>query len=195
MNRNVVIVGASGHGRVIADIVQACNDTIVGFLDDDENKETLGKIADWEKYKDNEFIIGIGDSEIRERISGMMDGVRWYTAIHPSAIVSSTAIIGEGTAIMPNAVVNAGSIIGRHTIINSGAIVEHDNQIGDFSHISVGAKLGGTVNIGNHTWVGIGAVVGNNKSVCGNCIIGAGAVVVKDIMEAGVYLGVPAKRR
>ena len=193
MNRKVVIVGASGHGRVIADIVRACNDTVLGFLDDDINKETLGTISDWEKYKDNEFIIGIGDSEIRDSISKTMDRAHWYTAIHPSAIISSSVVIGEGTVVMPNAVINAGSIVGRHTIINSGAIVEHDNQIGEFSHISVGAKLGGTVSIGNYTWVGIGAVVGNNKNVCDNCIIGAGAVVVKDIFEAGIYIGVPAK--
>lgn len=193
MNRNVVIVGASGHGRVIADIVRACNDAVVGFLNDDESKEVLGKIADWEKYNNNEFIIGIGDPDIRDRISKLMDGVQWYTAIHPSAIVSPSVVIGEGTTVMPNAVVNTGSIIGRHAIINSGAIVEHDNRIGDYSHISVGAKLGGTVQIGDHTWVGIGAVVGNNKSVCANCIVGAGAVVVKNIDEAGVYIGLPAR--
>ena len=193
MNRNVVIVGASGHGRVIADIVRACKDTVVGFLDDDESKETLGKIADWNKYKDNEFIIGIGASEIRDQISKRMDGAQWYTAIHPSAIVSPSATIGEGTTVMPNAVVNADAKIGKHSIVNSGAVVEHDNCIGDYSHISVGAKLGGTVHVGNHTWVGIGATVSNNIHICGGCIIGAGAVVVKDIERKGTYTGIPAK--
>lgn len=193
MNKTVVVVGASGHGRVIADIVKACNDTLLGFLDDDCSKETLGTISEWKMYKDSEFIIGIGDSETREKISQMMNGVKWYTAIHPSAIVSPSVKIGEGVAIMPNAVINACAEIGKQSIINSGAIVEHDNQIGDYSHISVGAKLGGTVNIGNHTWVGIGAVVNNNVTVCNKCVIGAGAVVVKNVDEAGIYIGVPAR--
>lgn len=193
MNKTVVIVGASGHGRVIADIVTACNDTVIGFLDDDSSKETLGTISEWKKYIDSEFIIGIGDSEIREKTSQMMSGAKWYTAIHPSAVISPSAKIGEGVAIMPNVVINAGAEIGKHSIINSGAIVEHDNHVGDYSHVSVGVKLGGTVSIGNHTWVGIGSVVNNNVSVCDNSIIGAGAVVVKDIDDAGIYIGVPAR--
>lgn len=191
MNRKVIIIGASGHGRVIADIVRANGDEVLGFLDDDESKTTLGKVADWGKYKEAEFVIGIGDATIRGRISRL--DCKWYTAIHPSAVVSPEAKISEGTVVMPNAIINAGAVIGKHCIINSGAIVEHDNKITDYVHISVGAKLGGTVTVGERTWIGIGAVVKNNLSICSDSMIGAGAVVVEDINEKGTYIGVPAK--
>ena len=188
----VVIIGASGHGKVIADIVRASGDEVLGFLDDDTSKDTMGVVSDYSKF-DVEFIVAIGDSQIRERISNELK-CRWHTAIHPSAIVSPTAKIEEGTVVMPNAVVNADAKIGKHCIINTGAIIEHDNKIGDFSHISVGTNLGGTVKLGKHTWVGIGSSIKNNISICDNCIIGAGAVVVKNIRDEGTYIGVPARK-
>lgn len=192
MDRKVIIIGANGHGKVIADIVRSNGDIVVGFLDDDIEKKTLGKIDDWVNFNENEFVVGIGNTEIRRHIAKL--NCKWYTAIHSSAVISPDAIIGEGTVVMPNAVVNSGAVIGKHCIINSGAIVEHDNIISDFAHISVGVKLGGTVCVGDSTWVGIGASVCNNINICENCIIGAGAVVVKDINESGIYKGVPARK-
>lgn len=190
--KKVVIIGASGHGKVVADIVLASGDKLVGFLDDDLAKKPLGPILDYKKYLDCYFIVAIGDTKNREKISKLP--VKWYTAIHPSAIVSPSAKIERGTVIMPNAVVNAESLIGKHCIINTGAIVEHNNTIGDFSHISVGAKLGGTVSIGKSCWIGLGSSVSNNISICDNCVIGAGALVIHDITENGIYIGVPAKK-
>lgn len=192
MKKKVVIFGASGHGKVVADIVRACGDKVIGFLDDDEKKETLGKVSDYNRFAKSEFIIGIGNPEIRERLSKL--SVKWYTGIHPSAVVSKDVMIGEGTIVMPNSVINVGTVIGKHSIINSGAVVEHDNQIGDYVHMSVGAKTGGNTKINDKTWVGIGATICNNISICSNCIIGAGAVVVEDIKSPGTYIGVPAKR-
>lgn len=192
--KKVVILGASGHAHVIADIVSACGDMVEAFLDD--NTDILGvagSISDYTKYSTCEFIIGIGSAEVREKFSNLP--VKWYTAIHPSAVVSPKATIGEGTVVMPNAVINSGAVIGKHTIINTNAVVEHDNVIGDYVHISVGAKLGGAVHVGKTTWIGIGATISNNIDICGGCVIGAGAVVVKDIEEVGIYIGVPAKRR
>ena len=191
MAKDVIVIGAGGHGKVIADIITACGDRFLGFLDDDEGKVTLGKVSDYGKYADALFVIGIGNPKIRKKISGLP--CRWYTAIHPSAVISPSAKIGEGTVIMPNAVVNADARIGRHCIVNSTAVVEHDNEIDDFAHISVGAKLGGTVRIGKGTHIGIGASVRNNTDICADCVIGAGAVVVKNIEKQGVYKGVPAK--
>lgn len=191
MAKNVVVIGAGGHGKVIADIITACGDNFLGFLDDDESKKTLGKVADCEKYADCFFVIGIGNAEIREKFSKLP--YKWYTAIHPSAVVSPSAKIGEGTVIMPNAVVNADAKIGRHAIVNTTAAVEHDNEIDDFVHISVGAKLGGTVKIGKRTHIGIGATVKNNIDICADCIVGAGAVVVKNIERKGIYKGIPAR--
>lgn len=193
MNKRVIVIGASGHGKVVADIVRANGDELLGFLDDDANKETLGKVDDYNKYPDAEFVIGIGNGNVRKKISVLP--LKWYTAVHPSAIISPSAQIGEGTVVMPNAVVNADSTIGCHCIVNSGAIVEHDNIIGDYSHISVGAKLGGTVNVGKLTWIGIGATIINNVNICDECMIGAGAVVVKNIKEKGTYVGVPVRKQ
>lgn len=191
MAKDIIVIGAGGHGKVIADIITACGDRFLGFLDDDITKNPLGKIADYEKYSDALFVIGIGNPEIRERVSKLP--CKWYTAVHPSAVVSPSAKIGEGTVIMPNAVVNADAKIGRHAIINSTAVVEHDNEIDDYAHISVGAKLGGTVKIGKRTHIGIGATVKNNTDICADCIIGAGAVVVKNIEKQGIYKGIPAR--
>lgn len=190
--KKVVIFGAGGHGHVIADIVEACGDRVEAFLDDTKsNTDITGPISEYERYEGCEFIIGIGNTAARERLSNLP--LKWYTAIHPTAVVSPKAIIGEGTVIMPNAVVNSRAVIGKHTIINTGAIVEHDNVIEDFVHVSVGVKLGGTVWIGKSSWIGIGATVSNNIKICSDCVIGAGAVVVNDIEIKGKYIGLPAQ--
>ena len=201
MNEPVILIGASGHGKVAADIVRAAGDQVLGFLDDGSKGESfcgyplLGNTADYGKFRDASFLVSIGNAAVRKRIAEGMSGARWYTAVHPRAVVSPMDTeIGEGTVIMANAVINPGVRIGKHCIINTGAIVEHDNIVEDFAHISVGAKLAGTVHIGSGTWVGIGAVVSNNLSICGGCMIGAGAVVIRDITEPGTYVGVPAGR-
>ena len=200
MNKKVIIIGASGHGKVVSDIAEACNDTIMGFLDDNPHISgefnMLGASADAKKYCDGEieFFVAIGNCKIRERIMSSMPEAKWYTAIHPSAVISPSAAIGEGTCVMPNAVVNSSAKIGKGTIINTCASVDHDCEIGDFVHIACGAHIAGTVVVGNGTWVGIGASVSNNLSICGEVKIGAGAVVVKDITEQGTYVGVPARK-
>ena len=96
---------------------------------------------------------------------------------------------------MANSCINSSAKIGKHCIINTGAIIEHDNIIEDYVHISPNATLGGTVKIGESTHVGIGSIVKNNITICKNCTIGAGAVVVKNILEEGTYVGVPARER
>lgn len=203
MNKSVIIIGASGHGKVIADIVLKSGDKVAGFLDDDTTlpKEIagfplIGVVSDFTKYKDCSFIIGIGNGSIRKRIAELLEGqVSFYTAIHPAAVISSVDVnIGEGSAIMAGAVINAGTVIGEHSIINTSAVVEHDNKIGSFTHVSVGAKLGGTVTVGDLSWIGIGATVSNNISIADEVMTGAGAVIVKDISESGTYVGVPVRK-
>lgn len=199
--KSVIIIGASGHGKVVADIIQKSGDRVLGFLDDNPNLSdtfigfpVLGAVNEYAKY-DAEFVIAIGNAAIRERIADKLTDVSWYTAIHPTAVISDIDVnIGVGTVVMANAVINTGTKIGRHCIINTGAVVEHDNQISNFVHVSVGAKLAGTVKIGKGTWVGIGSSVSNNISICNNCMIGAGAAVIKNIENSGTYVGVPAKR-
>lgn len=193
---SIAVIGASGHGMVVRDCILANPDimSFVGFFDDNTSfQNIIGNVADVDKHKEYSYIVAIGDAEIRERIVNAHH-LNWTVVIHPSAVVSPSAEIGEGTVVMPGAIINAGAKIGKHCIINSGAIVEHDNVIDDFVHISVGAKLGGNVHIGKSTWVGIGAVVKNNVSICADCMIGAGAVVVKNIEKTGVYIGVPATK-
>lgn len=204
MRKKVVIIGAGGHAKVIADIIEKSGDEIVGFLDD--NKEIGTTIIKEYKVigdlnnrfamavtKENlEFIIAIGDNRKREEISHSPN-LKFYTAIHPSTQIGLDVEIQEGTVVMANSCINSSAKIGKHCIINTGSIIEHDNIIEDCVHISPNAALGGTVKIGENTHVGIGSIVKNNITICQNCIIGAGAVVVKDILEEGTYVGVPAR--
>lgn len=200
MNKKVVIIGAGGHGRVVADTVEACGDTVVGFLDDSFSEKgklnVMGKVSDAEKYCDGEteLFVAIGNCRVREKIMNGLPNALWYTAIHPSAVISPSAVIGEGSCVMPCAVVNNSAVIGKGCIVNTCASVDHDGIIGDFVHIACGANLAGTVTVGNRTWIGIGSVISNNITVCDDLMIGAGTVVVKDITEKGTYVGVPARK-
>ena len=200
MSKKLVIIGASGHGKVVADIAVKSGYEIVGFLDDkDSIKEicgfpVLGTTKNICEYKDRcEFVIAIGNNEIREKITTTYD-VKWATLVHPTAVLGINVQIGEGTVIMANAVINPCANIGRHCIINTGAIVEHDNDLADYVHISPNATLAGTVIIGKGTHIGVRACVKNNTIITEKVVVGAGAVVVKDITESGVYVGVPARR-
>ena len=194
MCERVIIIGAGGQSKVVADLVRACGDTVVGFLDDSAaGSHILGKVADAENYPGCRFLIAVGDNAARKRLADSLD-LPWHTAVHPTAFVSPSASIGEGTVVMPLAVIHTDASVGRHCIVNSGAVVEHDNVLADFSHVSPGSALAGRVFVGECTQIGVGASVKNNVSICGGCTIGAGAAVVKDIDLPGVYAGVPARR-
>lgn len=195
LNR-LVIIGASGHGKVIADIAVKCGYKDIVFLDDNENvKEcagfpVIGKVSDAVTMEDDK-IIAIGNAEIREKIQIKLSNL--VTLIHPNAVVSRRVEIGEGTVIMAGAVINSDVVIGKGCIINTGASVDHDCKLGDFVHVSVGAHVAGTVSIGSKTWIGAGATVSNNVSICGYCMIGAGAVVINNLANPGTYVGIPVK--
>lgn len=196
LNR-LVIIGASGHGKVIADIAVKCGYQDIVFLDDNEKvKEcagfpVIGKVSDAVTMNDDK-IVAIGNAGIREKIKNQLSNL--VTLIHPNAVVSRRVEIGEGTVIMAGAVINSDVIIGKGCIINTGASVDHDCKIEDFVHVSVGAHVAGTASIGRNTWVGAGATVSNNVSICDHCMIGAGAVVVNDIVNSGTYIGVPVRK-
>lgn len=196
LNR-LVIIGASGHGKVIADIAILNGYDDIVFLDDDENIKTcagfpvVGRVADGIGMAGDK-IVAIGNAETRERIQGELDYV--VTLIHPNAVISRRVQIGQGSVIMAGAVINSDSVVGDGVIINTGASLDHDCVIEDFAHVSVGAHIAGTVRVGKRAWIGAGAVVINNLNICGDCMVGAGAVVVRDISEPGTYIGVPAMR-
>lgn len=199
MNR-LVIIGAGGHGKVIADNALKNGYSNICFVDDRSTGEVMGlpvvgTSADIPKLDDGntDFIIGIGNNAIRKKIAAAYD-VHWVTLIHPSAQIAVDVSLGKGTVVMAGAVINACAVVGNHCIINTRAVIEHDNVIGDYVHISPNATLGGTVRIGALTHVGIGATVRNSTDICSNCIIGAGAVVVCDIKDSGTYIGVPARK-
>lgn len=202
MKKKVVIIGAGGHAKVIAEIIKQSGDQLIGFLDDNKDiqykeifdeKIVIGTSNDIEKYKDCYFIIGIGNNQIRKKLSNR--NLKWYTAIHPKAIIASYVKIAEGTVVMPGVVINPGTIIGKHCIINTSSSVDHDNIIEDYVHISPGSHLAGTVHIKEGTWICAGAIIINNITIEKNSIIGAGAVVLKDINEPNnTYIGIPAKK-
>jgi sugar O-acyltransferase (sialic acid O-acetyltransferase NeuD family) len=189
----LTILGASGHGKVVADIARLNGYDDINFLDDDDTLLFCGGypvIGKTDKPADGDVFIAVGNSEIRERLSQHR---RLITLVHPSAVIAKDVEIGKGTVVMAGAVINPGARIGKGCIINTSSSVDHDCVIGDFTHVSVGAHLCGTVNIGKHTWIGAGATISNNVNICGECTIGAGAVVIKDIEKSGTYIGVPAK--
>lgn len=194
--KKLIIIGASGHGKVIADIAVRCGYEKVVFFDDNEEiKEcagfpVVGKVEEAMGIKD-EKIVAIGNASIRENIQKQLSNV--ITLIHPDSVISRRVKIGEGSVVMAGAIINSDTIIGKGCIINTGASVDHDCRIADFSHISVGAHVAGTVNIGRNVWIGAGATVSNNVNICSGCLIGVGAAVVKNISESGTYIGVPAK--
>ena len=202
--KDLIIIGAGGHGRVIADIAQKLGVyNTIAFLDDGVAKESMGlpivgKTVDIEKYiKTTDVFVAIGNSQVRgefvERLLSL--GANIPTLIHPSAVIGACVDIGVGTAIMAGVVLNPCSKLGKGVILNTCSSIDHDCIIGDYCHIAVGVHVAGTVTLGDKVWLGAGATIKNNVSICADCVIGAGAVVVKDITERGTYIGVPAKMR
>lgn len=198
--KQLVIIGASGHGKVVADIARKNGYDKIVFLDDNEAVKTcggypvVGTSQDVHKF-DCDMIVAIGNAKIRKRLLESLNNtnVNVPVLIHPNAVIAEDVTIGIGTVVVAGAVINPGTSIGKGCIINTCSSVDHDCQIDDYVHISVGAHVAGTVTIKERTWIGAGAVVGNNIEICSDCMIGAGAVVINDIKKSGTYIGVPAK--
>lgn len=197
--RKLAIIGASGHGKVVADIARKNGYKEIVFLDDDESIHECGGYPVIGKSSeagtiDADIIVGIGNAGIRKRIQESVPEEKLVTLIHPDAVIAEDVAIGVGTVVIAGAVINSGASIGKGCIINTCSSVDHDCVVGDYVHIAVGSHLCGAVSVGSGTWIGAGATVSNNISVCPDCMIGAGAVVVNDIQECGTYVGVPARR-
>lgn len=195
--RELVIIGASGHGKVVADIARKNGYKEIAFLDDDESIHQCGGYPVIGKSSeagtmDADVIVGIGNAGVRKRIQESILEEKLVTLIHPDAVVAQDVVMGAGTVVMAGAVINPGTHIGKGCIINTCSSVDHDCVVGDYAHVAVGSHLCGTVSVGSGTWIGAGVTVSNNVSICPDCMIGAGAVVIKDIKESGTYIGVPA---
>ncbi|MCM1461041.1 MAG: acetyltransferase [Bacteroides sp.] len=197
MDKRLIIIGASGHGKVVADIAERNGYQNIIFLDDDVTVKNCGKYSvvgnsQDASHMEGDVIVAIGNVKSRKRISEQYQN-RLVTLVHPDAIIADNVKLGAGTVIMAGTVINADAVIGNGCIVNTGSSIDHDCMIGDYVHVAVGAHLCGMVTIESDTWIGAGAVISNNISVCSNCMIGAGAVVVKDIKESGTYVGCPVR--
>lgn len=199
--KQLVIIGASGHGKVVADIAKKNGYENIVFLDDNENLiscgtyPVIGKSDSFREYAGDVFV-AIGNALVRQKIMEQIElaGRLIPVLIHPDTVIAEDVIIEHGTVVVAGAIINPGTHIGKGCIINTASSVDHDCDIKDYVHISVGSHIAGTVSLGEHTWIGAGTVVSNNVDICSDCVVGAGAVVVNDIKESGTYVGVPAKK-
>jgi sugar O-acyltransferase (sialic acid O-acetyltransferase NeuD family) len=204
MKNKLLIIGASGHGKVVADIALKMNEwKTIAFLDDDESIKSflgisvIGKSNEAIKYKSEwNIFVGIGNNTTRELLQEKLEneGANIPTLIHPSAVIGEQVEIGIGTAVMAGTVINCCTKIGKGCIVNTGATIDHDNLLENYVHISPGVHLAGNTKVGNKTWLGIGSIISNNVTIINDCNIGAGAVVVKDINVSGTYVGVPVRK-
>lgn len=196
--KKIAIVGASGHGKVVANIAKLNGYEEILFIDDDVSKKMCGRYfvrgtsQNIDKYRENyDFIVAIGNTKIRRMIQERLikENYKVATLIHPNSVIGEDVIIGKGTVVMAGVIINSCSQIGKGCIVNTSSSIDHDCIIGDYVHVSVGAHIAGTVKIGNNTWIGAGATVSNNIEITGNCMIGAGAVVIHDLSDSGTYVG------
>ena len=197
MNR-LIIIGASGHGKVVADIAALNGYKDIVFLDDDEDvKECAGwaVVGKGVEAPEGEIFVAVGNPDTRKRLMELYSDRIQPVLIHPKAVVAENVKIGYGSVVMAGAVINPGVKVGRGVIVNTSSSIDHDCSVGDYSHISVGAHLCGTVKVDANVWISAGATVINNVNICGGSTIGAGAVVIKDIDEPGTYIGVPARKK
>jgi sugar O-acyltransferase (sialic acid O-acetyltransferase NeuD family) len=204
----IAIVGAGGHGQVVADIIRAssraCRElSIAGFLDDRAElagtlvagAPVLGGMQDLARVAADAFVIAIGDNATRAQVAAEVraSGRALATVRHPHASIAADASIGDGTMISAGAVVVTAAEIGRGAILNTGCTIDHHCRLGDFVHIAPGVHVGGEAEIGDLTLVGIGAVVAPRCRIGAGCTIGAGAVVIRDVPDRTTVVGVPAR--
>ena len=197
MENKLYLFGASGHAKVILDILLSNGNKIEAIIDDNPSAATLLDLPvihskDFDFSDDNQFIIAIGNNSIRKKVVAK-NNFTYYVAIDKDASVSNYASIGEGTVVMPQAVVNANAKIGKHCIVNSRSVVEHDCILEDYVHISPNASLAGNVSVGEGSHVGIGASVIQGIKIGKWATIGAGAVIVNDVPDYAVVVGNPGK--
>jgi sugar O-acyltransferase (sialic acid O-acetyltransferase NeuD family) len=208
--KRVVIIGAGGHGREVAEILRhqaRAGGEIepLGFADDNrnlhgQNLDGLPVIGDWSLFegadrKDIAVVCAVGSPQVCRRLADRARGIglTFANVISPLAQVSSYARLGEGVTIFPNVIINTGALIDSHSILNAGVVVSHDSTVGRYSNINPGAQLAGNVTIGEGCYIGMGANVIQGRSIGVWSVIGAGAVVIRDLPARVTAVGIPAK--
>jgi len=189
----MILYGASGHGKVVAEILRDNSVTEVEFWDDNEYAFIESeRISLPSNNSGTELIVTVGLNHIRYDIVRSLNNTSFGNAIHSNAVVSKSCNLGHGTVIMALAIINASTNIGSHVIVNSGSIIEHDCVIDDFVHVSPGATVCGGVHVGEGTWIGAGAKVKNGVKIGKWAIIGMGAIVISDVPDFSIFTGMPA---
>ena len=200
----VLVIGAGGHGQVVADLLRAAARAgepieFAGYLDDrlahTDDGLVLGPVSALQTIPHDLVVVAIGYNDSRARISERLAaaGERFLIARHPTAILSERVCIGDGTMICAGVIVCVGSSLGRGVILNTGCTVDHHSQIGDYAHLAPGVRIGGEVSIGERALIGIGAVILPRITIGRGAIVGAGAVVTRDVPPAVTVVGVPAR--
>ena len=197
MENKITLYGASGHAKVIIDILKSASIEIESVIDDNpKNKTILGieiiKTTNFDFSKIKNTIISIGNNNVRKKLSSQLN-VNFVNAIHPTALISKFATIGKGTVIMAGVIVNPEAQIGSHCIVNTGAIIEHDCIISNYAHISPGVLLAGSVTVGQGAHIGIGATVIQGIKIGTWSTVGAGATIIRDVPDYAVVVGNPGK--
>lgn len=183
------LFGASGHAKVIIDILKATNTEINGLVDDNPNvNELLGYPVFHDRTDLSPVIVSIGLNATRKKVVEKLSGI-FGKAVHPLAVISDTVSIGEGTVVMQGVIIQSDASIGKHCIINTGASVDHECVIEDFVHISPHATLCGNVTVGEGTWIGAGTTIIPGVKIGKWCVIGAGSVVTKDLPDNVLAVG------
>ena len=191
------LYGASGHAKVIIEILELLKLPVEGLFDDNESLQQLlgypvGPYKDQFNALQSEMIISIGNNSIRKKIAESLS-VNYGKAVHPFSHISPRAVLGEGTVVMGGVVINSDAQVGNHCIINTNASVDHDCLLGSFVHISPNAALCGNVTIGEGCHIGAGTVILPGVRIGKWCNIGAGAVVIRDVPDYSTAVGNPSK--
>lgn len=202
--KKMLIIGASGHGKVVLSTALAQGETVFGWLDDNPslfNKiisgyQVIGDATQLMSISDCNAVIGVGANAIRHKIAIQQSQFKhWKALVHPTAYVHPSVEIGEGSVVFAGAVIQPDTKIGKHVIINTGATVDHDCVIGDYAHLAPGVHLAGNVTVGEGVFMGIGSVAIPGMSIGDWAIVAAGGVVVHHIQARKTVMGMPAKER
>lgn len=200
-----IIIGAGGHGKVVADSILSSGQEVLGFIDDYVSKSPIDGISVIGNSSDvltimsafpcSFMVAAIGDNASRRSMVSRLNAweLSWGTVVHPNSTVSRYACIGKGTVIMPGVIVNAGATIGDHVILNTACAVDHDCVIHDHAHLSPGVCLAGGVVVEEGAHIGTGTSIIPDRVVGAWSVVGAGACVINNIPPGVVAAGVPAK--